>query len=799
MKNNLILIFLLFFFSEISFAENIFIESKKVFLEKKSGVSVFEEEVVLITEDKDKIKSDFAEHNQLTGIIKLKENIRAIDALNNIIEANYAEYNEKDKTIISEGPTKIITSQEYIIEGSNIILDNKNNFIKSSNSAIVTDQDNNKIYLDSFEYLTKKNIFKSIGYIKIIDNMDNTYEFTQIYIDTKKKEILGTDSRAFINDNNFKVNELNKPRIFSNTIKIDKETSTFDKSIFTICDYRKNDKCPPWTVQASKMLHDKKKKTIYYDNAVIKVFNVPIFFTPILSHPDPTVTRRTGLLPPTFSNRKNLGFGVAIPFFWAVNDDKNFTITQNIFASENPLFVGEYHQAFKNSNLMADLGYTKGYKKHSAKKKAGDKSHFFSIFIKEINLNDDSENSFSLSVQNVSNDKYLKLYKLDSSLVDYKKDTLENTLDFYHQKDDVFFNLSTSVYENLKDNVNDKYEYILPELIFDKNLLSNDKIGVVDLQTNLKVRNYDTNKYEKFLVNKFDWNIKDFNFQSGFKGKLSSLLKNINYETKNVKKYTNEPTSEFHGALGYLTEVNLTKNQGSTNHFLKPKILMRYAPGSMRQEKDEGGRLTPIKAFSLDRLSNIYNFESGLSSTLGLDYKIKKKNKDFDFSLAQIINNEENKKMPSKTSLDEKLSDLVGSAKFGINDKYSLNYNFSLDQNYNDLNYNEIGADMNFNKVKFNVNYLQESKHIGDQEYFKTKLDYNQNKNLFSFEAKRNLVTNSAEFYNLSYEYLNDCLRAGLVYRREFYNDSELEPENTLMFKVTLVPFGDINTPSLNK
>ena len=68
-----------------------------------------------------------------------------------------------------------------------------------------------------------------------------------------------------------------------------------------------------------------------------------------------------------------------------------------------------------------------------------------------------------------------------------------------------------------------------------------------------------------------------------------------------------------------------------------------------------------------------------------------------------------------------------------------------------------------------------------------------------SFETKRNLITNSSEFYNLSYEYMNDCLRAGLVFRREFYNDSELEPENSLMFNITLVPFGVINSPKINK
>ncbi len=95
---------------------------------------------------------------------------------------------------------------------------------------------------------------------------------------------------------------------------------------------------------------------------------------------------------------------------------------------------------------------------------------------------------------------------------------------------------------------------------------------------------------------------------------------------------------------------------------------------------------------------------------------------------------------------------------------------------------------------------MLEKKHIGNQDYFTTKLEFNRSKNTFvSFETKRNLITNSSEFYNLSYEYINDCLRAGLVYRREFYNDSELEPENSLMFKITLVPFGNINSPSLQQ
>ena len=89
---------------------------------------------------------------------------------------------------------------------------------------------------------------------------------------------------------------------------------------------------------------------------------------------------------------------------------------------------------------------------------------------------------------------------------------------------------------------------------------------------------------------------------------------------------------------------------------------------------------------------------------------------------------------------------------------------------------------------------------MGDQEYFTTNIKYLRgNDDILSFETKRNLITNSSEFYNLSYEYVNDCLRAGLVYRREFYDDSEVESENSLMFKITLTPFGNIASPSFSK
>ncbi len=770
MKSNFIFfLFIIFILSPVR-AENLNIQAETISIDKDTKLTIFRNKVV------------------------------ATDDQNNIFKTEYAVFDKTSKKLNSKGETTLTTSEGYVLKGANIFFDNQKNIINSKDPAVITDFDGNNIFLENFEYFTKKKFFKSVGNIKVIDVKNNSYNFSQVYIDEKKREIVGTDIKAFLNQKSFKLNKENKPRVFANTIKFDEKKNEFTKSIFTLCDYRENDACPPWSIQASKMKHNKTNKTIYYDNAVIKVYDIPIFYLPKLSHPDPSVNRRSGFLPPTLTSSKNLGTGFKIPYFWAMDQDKDFTLTGNLFDSERPLLLGEYRQAFENSNIIADLGYSEGFRESEKSKKVGDRSHLFAKYIKNFRSNNGSENTFELSLQNVSDDKYLKLYKIKSNLASYETETLENSLNFTHQNENIFLGLNASIYETLKENYNDKYEYILPEIILDRNLFSN-KYGNADFTSNLKVHNYDTNKFTKFLINDVDWKYRNLKLKSGLNGKILGKLKNVNYEAKNTE-FKTDTTSEVFGALGYLAELNLfKKTENKLTQLLTPKVLLRYAPDYMRKESN-GAKLNHLNIFTLDRLNTNNNFEGGLSATIGFDYELQGSNnqKQFGLKMGQVVNEKENKNMPSSSSLDEKLSDVVGNMSYQLNEKTSLNYNFAIDQNYNDLNFNEISTDIDLETIKFNFGYLQEKKHIGDQEYMRAKIDLVKSSNgLFSAETKRNLVTNSAEYYNLSYEYLNDCLRAGIVYRREFYEDSELEAENSLMFKITFVPFGNINSPSFSQ
>ena len=84
----------------------------------------------------------------------------------------------------------------------------------------------------------------------------------------------------------------------------------------------------------------------------------------------------------------------------------------------------------------------------------------FSKFIKNFKPDNGSERILELTLQDVSNDKYLKLYKIKSDLVDYDTNTLKNSVSFSHEDSDLFFGVNASGIESLKETYNDKYEYI---------------------------------------------------------------------------------------------------------------------------------------------------------------------------------------------------------------------------------------------------------------------------------------------------------------------------------------------------
>ena len=125
MKNNYFFIFFSTLLLTNASAENLFIQSKNISLDKNREISIFENEVLVRTEENNEIISDYAEYDKKKGLIKFKDNILVTDNKKNKIEADFAEYNDFTKIFKTNGPTKILTNENYTIFGEDITLNNK--------------------------------------------------------------------------------------------------------------------------------------------------------------------------------------------------------------------------------------------------------------------------------------------------------------------------------------------------------------------------------------------------------------------------------------------------------------------------------------------------------------------------------------------------------------------------------------------------------------------------------------------------------------------------------------------------
>ena len=79
MKNNYFFIFFSTFIFANAYAENLFIQSKNITLDKNREISIFENEVLVRTEENNEIISDYAEYDKKKGLITFKNNILVTD------------------------------------------------------------------------------------------------------------------------------------------------------------------------------------------------------------------------------------------------------------------------------------------------------------------------------------------------------------------------------------------------------------------------------------------------------------------------------------------------------------------------------------------------------------------------------------------------------------------------------------------------------------------------------------------------------------------------------------------------
>ena len=765
---------------EISFeANSIELKDNDKRIIAKNNVKIFNEKEVIYADEMD--------YNKLNQIITAKGNIRIENLEGNIkVFSDELTYIKNEEKIILNKNVKIDFGKKLTFNTDKIVYDKIKKQILINNFSNFTDNFGNKIISKSSNYLFNQKLLK-INSVEMTDVIDNKYYFQNAIVNFQNNEMIADGVKIDFSKRSFG-NQENDPRLRGNFLYSDNNQSLIKKGVFTTCKIRE-DKCPPWQFKAQEIKHDKSKKTIYYKNAWLEIYDKPVIYFPKFFHPDPTVKRQSGFLMPKFESSSSLGDSISLPYFKVISDSKDFTFTPKIFNESEGLFQNEYRQENKNSSHITDLSIKKG--------KNESKSHFFSNTLANLELSYFENSELEINIETTSNENYLKSHKIKSEITN-NNSLLNSFLILRGSNQNTYFEAKMESYEDLtKEKSSDRYQYLLPSFEISKNFKNN-----LSLISNGYHKNYDTNIYEKVLINDLKYTSVPKINPNGLVNKFNLFFKNVTTEGDNSGEYSSDFRSQNFGSILYDISYPLKKEGNKYNNFLSGKASFMYSPNKNKNIKNLDRKINTKNIFNQNRLGLNDSVEGGQSLTFGGEYKITdKQNRSFlTAGLASVLRDKNEEKLPTSSTINNKSSDIIGSINFKPNNNFNLDYNFSVDNDLTSTNYNFIKADLTINKFVTSFEFLQEDDEIGTENHYSNemKLILNDSSSL-KYRTRRNKKTDLTEYYNLIYEYKNDCLTAAIQYNKDYYSDKDLKPNEEIFFSISILPFSSINSPSKRK
>ncbi len=801
MKNKLVIIFSICF---LNFFLTTNISANEQFNFKVSEIEILEEGNKIVgskrgtisTNDGILISANTFTYLKTENILSAKGNVTIEDKINNyIFYSEEITYDKDNEVIFTEGSTKSKIYSRYDFISKDTIFLRNEKILKSDNTTKIIDNENQSLYeLGKFSFVIDKEVLK--GEKILVTSNYNLPQNDKLYFengifDLKNKSFVAKDIEVKLKKDIFD-NLDNDPRLKGLSAVGKGNITEIKKGIFTSC--KNDDNCPPWVITAKKIKHDTEKKQLIYEGALLKIYNIPVLYFPKFFHPDPSVKRQSGLLKPHLNNSNILGSSFSLPYYHVISDNKDFTFRPTFFDSNIKMLQNEYRQENKNSSLIVDFGYTDGYESSLSNKK-NSISHLFANFNADLALENFSNSNFFLSIKKISNDTYLKVFDgniFKSDITPTDNNLLESEAKLILNNDDFSLTTGFQSFENLTLSSSDRYQFIFPYYDFDKQIFKNYDKGSINFYSSGSNELNNTNNLKTVITNNVNYNSSDIISNNGFKSSYNFYLKNLNTVAKNDNKYKSSPQMELMSILELNTSLPLINQNNSSINYFTPKASIRFNPGDMKNHSSSDRSVNVDGIFDINRLALDDSFEEGKSLTLGLEYKktnLSDINRYFEAKIATIYRDKNEDFIPTSSGINNKNTNFFGTISNNFFDIGSISYDFIIDNNLNNFEYNSISTSLNYKNFNTTFNFIEENGIVGDTNTLENTTTYKfDEQNYLSFNTRRNRKIDLTEYYNLIYEYKNDCLVAGIKYNKSYYEDRDLKPSENLRFTITLSP-----------
>lgn len=206
---------------------------------------------------------------------------------------------------------------------------------------------------DRVNYGITSGLLSAAGNAELI-NPDGSVQYADtIELDDELRAGVATGFAARLDDN-IKISA-------ASAVRRSETVNELHNAIFTPCDICNSEgeaSEPTWSIQADTVVQDQDNAIVFYRNAVIRVAGVPIFYSPVFWHPDPTAERQSGFLIPTITSSDGRGFSYEQPYLWIISPHQDLIVSPQINSEINPFLNLDWRRRFYSGDVRIRAGYT---------------------------------------------------------------------------------------------------------------------------------------------------------------------------------------------------------------------------------------------------------------------------------------------------------------------------------------------------------------------------------------------------------------------------------------------------------
>ncbi len=205
-------------------------------------------------------------------------------------------------------------------------------------------------------------------------------------------------------------------------------------------------KPPLWQIRARSGVQDGENKKIEYRDAVLDIYGVPVAYFPYFWHADPSVKRESGLLVPSFGQASRLGAFLSTPYFWAIDEVSDATITPTLTSQQYVNLNTQYRRRFNDGTLDIDAGIGRDLGKIEA-----------DIFARGRFAYDDTWR-YGFDIDRATSSRYLRDYRVNN-----RADVLTSRVFVEGFGTGAYTKLDSIAYQGLVDSIRqNRLPYVLP-------------------------------------------------------------------------------------------------------------------------------------------------------------------------------------------------------------------------------------------------------------------------------------------------------------------------------------------------